>query len=67
MLVTRSNRITQDVLPPTLNLHNPVSDTGVDIVALNARDQKEGGGVKVGISNSFGFGGTNAALVFRKV
>ena len=52
------------ILPPTLNLDDP-SDVaaGVDLVAHKAKEKK----VNVALSNSFGFGGTNASLVFRKV
>lgn len=50
------------VVPPTLNLHNPAEGCdGVDLVPLAAKERP----VKVVLSNSFGFGGTNASLVFR--
>ena len=50
------------VIPPTLNLHNPTpAAEGVDLVPLQAREKK----VRVALSNSFGFGGTNASLVMR--
>lgn len=50
------------VVPPTLNLHNPAEGCdGVDLVPLVAKERP----VKVVLSNSFGFGGTNASLVFR--
>jgi len=50
------------VLPPTLNLHNPSeSCLGIDLVPLQAKQKT----VNVALSNSFGFGGTNASLVFR--
>ncbi len=49
------------VIPPTLNLDNPSFEPKVDLVAKTARKAK----VKVALSNSFGFGGTNAALVMR--
>ena len=52
------------VLPPTLNLHNPSeSCLGIDLVPLQAKEKT----VNVALSNSFGFGGTNASLVFREV
>ncbi len=52
------------VLPPTLNLHNPSeSCLGIDLVPLQAKEKT----VKVALSNSFGFGGTNASLLFRAV
>jgi len=52
------------VLPPTLNLEDP-SDVaaGLDLVPKTAKQRK----VNVALSNSFGFGGTNACLIFRKV
>lgn len=52
------------IVPPTLNLED-VSDEckGVDLVPLKAKEKT----VNVALSNSFGFGGTNASLVFRKV
>ncbi len=52
------------VIPPTLNLHNPSeSCQGVDLVPLVAKEKK----VKACLSNSFGFGGTNASLIFKSV
>ncbi|BAR98249.1 3-oxoacyl-[acyl-carrier-protein] synthase [Blastochloris viridis] len=50
------------VAPPTLNLDNPSVDTPIDLVAHTARKRP----IEVALSNSFGFGGTNASLVFRK-
>lgn len=52
------------ILPPTLNLEN-VSENcqGIDLVPLKAKEKK----VKTALSNSFGFGGTNASLVMRAV
>ena len=52
------------VLPPTLNLDNPSENCqGMDLVPKVAKDKN----VDIVLSNSFGFGGTNASLVFRKV
>jgi len=48
--------------PPTLNLDNPSVDTVIDLVPHKAV-RKE---INVALSNSFGFGGTNASLIFRK-
>ena len=49
------------VLPPTLNLDNPSVNGGIDLVAHEAKEKP----VKMALSNSFGFGGTNASLVFK--
>lgn len=52
------------ILPPTLNLDNPSeAATGIDLIPHKAKEKN----VDVVLSNSFGFGGTNASLVFRKV
>ncbi len=48
------------VVPPTLNLHNPSDGCDIDLVPLQAKERK----VRNVLSNSFGFGGTNATLVF---
>ena len=50
------------MLPPTINLDNPSVATAIDLVPHKAQKRK----VDVVLSNSFGFGGTNASLVFRK-
>jgi 3-oxoacyl-[acyl-carrier-protein] synthase II len=52
----------QDMVPPTLNLHEPSVDANFNFVPLQAQEKK----VDVVLSNSFGFGGTNASLVFSK-
>jgi len=54
--------IRDQIVPPTLNLHNPSDGCDIDLVPLKAKERK----VDVVLSNSFGFGGTNASLVFRK-
>jgi 3-oxoacyl-[acyl-carrier-protein] synthase II len=51
------------VLPPTINLDNPSVATALDLVAHRAQKRT----VNVTLSNSFGFGGTNASLVFRRL
>jgi 3-oxoacyl-[acyl-carrier-protein] synthase II len=51
----------QQIAPPTINLENPDPDCDLDYVANSARDMP----IKVALSNSFGFGGTNGTLVFR--
>ncbi|ARJ68257.1 beta-ketoacyl-[acyl-carrier-protein] synthase II [Magnetospirillum sp. ME-1] len=53
--------IRDQVAPPTLNLHNPDEGCDIDLVPLKAKERK----IKVALSNSFGFGGTNASLVLR--
>jgi 3-oxoacyl-[acyl-carrier-protein] synthase II len=52
--------IRDSVLPPTLNLENPSDDCDIDLVPLVAKHKK----VRYALSNSFGFGGTNACLIF---
>ena len=54
--------IRDQVVPPTLNLDNPAVETPIDL-APNAKVERE---VNVALSNSFGFGGTNASVVFGK-
>ncbi len=54
--------IRDGIVPPTLNLDNPEVKTPIDLVPKVARRRK----VDVAISNSFGFGGTNASLVLRR-
>lgn len=53
----------QGVVPPTLNLHQPNVGPLFNFVPLQAQEKK----VKVAVSNSFGFGGTNASLVFSRL
>ncbi|MDQ3495370.1 MAG: beta-ketoacyl-ACP synthase II [Pseudomonadota bacterium] len=50
------------VIPPTINLDNPSEGCDLDYVPHTAREAK----VEVALSNSFGFGGTNGTLVFRR-
>jgi 3-oxoacyl-[acyl-carrier-protein] synthase II len=49
------------VAPPTLNLDNPSVETPIDLAPKVARKRK----IEVALSNSFGFGGTNASVIFR--
>jgi 3-oxoacyl-[acyl-carrier-protein] synthase II len=55
--------VARDMLPPTLNLDNPDEGCDLDFVPHHARAHE----VRVAISNSFGFGGTNACLVLGKL
>ena len=54
--------IRDGVVPATLNLDNPSVETPIDLVAYRAQKRD----VRVALSNSFGFGGTNASLIFRR-
>jgi 3-oxoacyl-[acyl-carrier-protein] synthase II len=51
------------VVPPTINLDNPSVTTAIDLVAHKAKKRP----INIALSNSFGFGGTNASLVFRRL
>jgi 3-oxoacyl-[acyl-carrier-protein] synthase II len=55
--------IRDQVAPPTINLDNPSMETPIDLAPHRARERE----IRVALSNSFGFGGTNASLVLRKV
>ena len=55
--------IRDGVMPPTLNLETPSFETKIDLLPKTAKQ----GDVKVALSNSFGFGGTNAAIVLKAV
>jgi 3-oxoacyl-[acyl-carrier-protein] synthase II len=55
--------IRDNVAPPTLNLDNPSRETVIDRVAHAAQERP----IRVALSNSFGFGGTNASILFREV
>jgi len=55
--------IRDSVVPPTINLDNPAVETPIDLVP----NIKQARNVDVALSNSFGFGGTNASVVFGKV
>lgn len=50
-----------NVAPPTLNLHNPSEGCDMDLAPLQPRERE----INITLSNSFGFGGTNASLVFK--
>ncbi len=53
--------IRDGVLPPTINLENPDPECDLDYVPGAARQAP----VRIALSNSFGFGGTNGSLIFR--
>jgi 3-oxoacyl-[acyl-carrier-protein] synthase II len=55
--------IRDGVAPPTLNLDEPSRESVIDRVAKTAQERR----IKVALSNSFGFGGTNASVIFRAV
>ncbi len=55
--------IRDNVAPPTLNLDNPSVETAIDLVPHTARQRN----IDTVLSNSFGFGGTNASLVIRRL
>ena len=49
------------ILPPTINLDNPNVETPIDLVPHKAKEKK----LRYALSNSFGFGGTNASLIVK--
>jgi 3-oxoacyl-[acyl-carrier-protein] synthase II len=51
------------VAPPTINLDNPSVETAIDLVPHRSKRRT----IDVVLSNSFGFGGTNASLIFRRL
>ena len=55
--------IRDSVVPPTINLDNPSEGNTLDYVPHTARNKE----IKIALSNSFGFGGTNASVIFKKV
>ena len=52
-----------NIAPPTLNLDNPSVSTVIDLVPHTAKKRE----MNTVVSNSFGFGGTNASLVLRRL
>ena len=54
--------IRDNVAPPTINLDNPERETAIDLVPHMPRKRQ----IDVALSNSFGFGGTNASLVLQR-
>ena len=55
--------IRDQIAPPTINLDNPSVETPIDLIPHKAKPMK----IEHALSNSFGFGGTNAALILKKV
>ncbi|WP_315826790.1 MULTISPECIES: beta-ketoacyl-ACP synthase II [unclassified Bradyrhizobium] len=55
--------IRDNIAPPTINLENPSVETAIDLVPHAPRKRE----INVALSNSFGFGGTNASVVLRRV
>jgi 3-oxoacyl-[acyl-carrier-protein] synthase II len=55
--------IRDNIAPPTINLDDPSVETAIDLVPHKARNRE----INVVLSNSFGFGGTNASVVMRRV
>ncbi len=54
--------IRDNVAPPTLNLENPSRESPIDRVAKQAQPRQ----IDIALSNSFGFGGTNASIIFKR-
>ncbi|WP_441229852.1 beta-ketoacyl-ACP synthase II [Tardiphaga sp. 215_C5_N2_1] len=55
--------IRDNIAPPTINLDNPSVETAIDLVALTPRKRE----INIALSNSFGFGGTNASVILQCV
>ncbi len=55
--------IKSGIIPPTLNLENPSSSCDIDLTPKTAKEKN----FDIAMSNSFGFGGTNSCLIFKKI
>ena len=55
--------IRDNIAPPTINLDNPSVESAIDLVPHKARQRE----INIALSNSFGFGGTNASVIVRRV
>ena len=51
------------VIPPTINLNDPDNEFNLDLTPNTSKSRE----VKYSMSNSFGFGGTNVSLIFKKI
>lgn len=66
--------VSTGTIPPTLNLESPGEELDLDYVPLTARcllnsNRRSGAGIGIeyALTNSFGFGGTNASLIFKRI
>ena len=55
--------IKDNILPATLNLENPIDNKGINLISKNSEQSN----INIALSNSFGFGGTNTALLFKSI
>ncbi|WP_437828374.1 beta-ketoacyl-ACP synthase II [Niallia taxi] len=60
--IALAKSLQHQLIPPTINLQNPDADCDLDYVANRAREKV----MSIGLSNSFGFGGHNSAIVLKK-
>ncbi|MGO1296011.1 MAG: beta-ketoacyl-ACP synthase II [Vibrio sp.] len=56
--------LVEQIVPPTINLDDPEDDLGIDLVPNKARKVE---GMEYAMCNSFGFGGTNGSLIFKRI
>ena len=56
--------IRDNIVPPTINLENPIDEVGDFNLVPNVAQKRE---VNIALSNSFGFGGTNASLILERI
>ena len=54
--------LNDNVIPPTINLENPDNEANLELVANEAMNKK----INYVMNNTFGFGGTNVSLIFKK-